>query len=377
MELFAVEMYTKKKHTDNNQLDSDTSVRKIKNSATYFEDTRPEALQLKKMQEMIDSGSHPVQFQRNSSAPIQRMPDWLAKLLIQIGENKLESLALAAAAGFAGVLAYYYFKGNPTTRAHIEEVSQEEEEPDFSTLEGVAKAIGISPRKLLWQLETAPSIDPSLSMEKKQKLVTVNDLYQQGFDGTTAATGVVPPSLLENLPPDNEDKLEELFRRFNNLDFQYLGSQANGASGFLSRQGDCATLTLMFMLAAEACGIDNVEMVTDPIPMLVPGAPIHGRNSQRNVYGQNCWAFIDHHWCTYKGRNYDLLFMNEGPEDVVHRKSGHIHNGVTYYIFEDERAIIYDEMVDHHLTFALTKGYSGCVFTNYRDAELFIDRYKK
>lgn len=372
-------MYTKKNtSTGKNQSDKDAFVRKKKNSVTYFEDTRPEALQLKKIQESIPSSESPLQFNSHSNAPIQRMPDWLANLLSQVGENKLESFALAATAGFAGILLYYYFKGKPATRTHIEEVSQEEEEPDFSTLEGVAKAIGINPQKLLWQLEEAPAIDSSLSIKEKQELVTVNDLYQKGFDPRTiAATGVVPPSLLENLPSDNEDKLEELFRRFNDLDFQYLGSQANGASGFLSRQGDCATLTLMFKLAAKACGIDDVEIVTDDVPMLVPKAPIHGRNSQRNVDGQACWAFIDHHWCTYKGRNYDLLFMNEGPEDVVHRKSGHIHNDVTYYVFEDGRAIIYDEMVDHHLTVALTKGYSGHVFGNSRDAERFIDRYKK
>lgn len=372
-------MYTRKTISKGKtQSDKDAFVRKKTNSTLLFEDNRPEALQLKKMQENITSGENPVQFNSNSNAPIQRMPDWLANLLSQVGENKLESFALAATAGFAGILLYYYFKGKPATRAHIEEVSHEEEEPDFSTLEGIAEAIGIDPQKLLWQLETAPAINPSLSIEKKRKLVTVNDLYKKGFNpGKMAATGVVPPSLLEDLPSDNEDKLEELFRRFNNLDFLYLGSQANGVSGFLSRQGDCATLTLMFKLAAEACGIDDVEIVTDPIPMLVPGAPIHGRNSQRNVYGQECWAFIDHHWCTYKGRNYDLLFMNEGPEDVVHRKTKHEYNGVTYYVFEDERAIIYDEMVDHHLTFALTKGYSGCVFKNNRDAERFIDRYKK
>lgn len=373
-------MYSKKtKHTSNNKLDSDTPVRKKKSSAKYFEDARPEALQLKKMQEMIDSGSHPVQYKSNSNAPIQRMPDWLAKLLSQVGEHKLESFALAATAGFAGVLAYYYFKGKPTTRAHIEEAAQdEEEEPDFSTLEGVAKAIGIHPRRLLWQLEEAPEIDPFIDPREKRDLVTVNDLYRKGFDPETmVATGVVPPSLLKDLPDNEDQKLRELFFRFNNLDFQYIGKQANGASGFLSRQGDCSTLAVMFQLAAQACGIDDVEIITDSIPMLVPAAPIHGRNSQRNVDGQACWAFMDHHWCTYKGRNYDLLFMNEGPDDVVHRKTEHLHNGVTYYVFEDGRAIIYDEMVDHHLTVALTKGYSGRVFRNGGDAESYIDTYKK
>jgi transcriptional regulator with XRE-family HTH domain len=370
-------MYTRKTKHTSNRFDSDTPVRKKKNDTSHFEDTRPEALQLKKIQEIMVSNTHPVQFQSNSNAPIQRMPDWLAKLLSQVGENKLESFALAATAGFAGVLLYYYFKGKPSTKTRIEKASKEEEPPDFSTLESLAKTIGVDPEELEWQLEDAPEINPHIPLEEKRKLVTVNALYRKGFDPETmAATGVVPPSLLEDLPESELDKLEELFYRFNNLAFNYTGSQANGASGFLSRQGDCSTLALMFKLAAEAAGIKDVEIETDPVPMLVPAAPIHGRGSQRNVDGISCWAFVDHHWCTYQGQKYDLLFMNAGPDEVVHRDTAHIYNGITYYLFEDGRAIIYEEMYTN-LTATLSKGSEGRVFRSDDDAENYINTYKK
>lgn len=372
-------MYTRKTiSTRKSPSDKEAFVPKKKNSTFHFEDNRPEALQLKKMQESISSGENPVQFNSNSNAPIQRMPDWLANLLSQVGENKLESFALAATAGFAGILLFYYFKGKPATKARIEKTKKEKEPPDFSTLEGLARTIGVDPKELEWQLEEAPEIDPSLSPEEIEKLVTINDLYSKGFDPeTTVATGAVPPGLLKDLPDNEKDKLEELFARFNNLAFNYSGKQANGASGFLSRQGDCSTLALMFQLATQACGIKGVEIETDPLPMLVPSARIHGRGSLGNVDGIPCWAFYDHHWCTYRGEKYDLLFMNSGPEEVIHRENTeYTHNGITYYIFEDGRAIIYEDMFDN-FTEPLTEGNEGRVFKDTDDAGQFIDRYKK
>lgn len=379
-ELFAVRhMYTRKTISEGKtQSDKDAFVRKKTNSTPLFEDNRPEALQLKKMQENITSGENPVQFNSNSNAPIQRMPDWLANLLSQVGENKLESFALAATAGFAGILLYYYFKGKPVTKARIEKTKKEKEPPDFSTLAGLARTIGVDPQKLEWQLEEAPEIDPSLSLEEIENLVTINDLYSKGFNPeTTVATGVVPPSLLKDLPDNDTNKLEVLFDRFNNLAFSYTGKQANGASGFLSRYGDCSTLVLMFKLATQACGINDVEIETDTVPMLVPSARVHGRDSQGNVDGVPCWAFYEHYWCTYHGKKYDLLFMNSGPGEVIHRENTeHIHKGISYYVFEDERAIIYKDMLNS-LTVPLTEGNEGRVFYNADEAEQFIDKYKK
>jgi hypothetical protein len=69
--------------------------------------------------------------------------------------------------------------------------------------------------------------------------------------------------------------------------------------------------------------------------------------------------------------------MNSGPDEVIYRENTeYIHKGISYYIFEDGRAVIYKDMFTS-LTAPLTEGNERRVFYNANEAERFIDKYKK
>ncbi len=376
-------MYAKiNKHSGKDQFGSKHTTRKavLEDKAHHFEDSRPEALQLKKIQENASRNSggatdfqlkneslaHSViqekpSSESSSNAPVQLMPDWIAKLISMASENKIQSVA-AVGVGVAGILLYYYFRGKPNVPPVIKE--KVKGPPDFSTLSSLAETIGADPKELKDQLENGGG------------KITVNDLYKFGFDPSkTAATGVVPPSLTVNLPENEDAKFAELLQRFHQFKFNYIGNTATGASGFLSRQGDCATLVDMFLLATKAAGIDGVEVDTDEVPLLVPAAPIHGRNAQSNVDGIACWVFHNHFWCVYKGQAYDLLFMNNGPKPVSHRIATHKYNEISYSIFDNGKGII-DANMFNALSTDLTNGKEGYVFASEEEVRLYIDKYK-
>ena len=287
---------------------------------------------------------------------IQRVPDWMQNLFEIARANPITSIATLGF-GAAGILAYYYWNREPQAPPLI----QQQNAPDITTIGGIAQAIGVDPDLLRTQLEQGVGD------------IDVSQLYDVDIiPWQVNVTGIVPPTLIANLPENLGDKVNEIFARINAIDFNYTGIQGNAAGGFLSRSGDCATLALMFQLATVAAGVEGVELRHDFVPMLVPQGPIHGRNTTSNVDGQEYWSFRDHHWCEYNGQHYDLLFMNNGPQVFHRNQADQIHNGVSYDTFDGGQAIIYPGMFNR-LTTNIGEESQGYVGQTVQEIHDYID----
>ncbi len=287
---------------------------------------------------------------------VQCVPDWMRRLIKTAEEHPIASLT-AVSFGAAGVLAYYYWRTHGPAPAGVAPPA-----PDVTTVAGLAHAIGVAPVDLQTQLDTGVGV------------IDVNQLYAANIlPWTVQVTGAVPPTLIAGLPAAPAAKVAAIFANLNAWPFNYTGAQGNAASGFLSRSGDCATLALMFQLACDAAGAPGVTIGRDDTPMLVPQHAIHGRPATHNTDGQACWSFDNHFWGVFGGAVYDLLFMTAHLQPVVHRAGGPaLHNGVTYHLFADGRAMIEGDQFAH-LTTHLTAGSQGYVAANAAAAQAYID----
>jgi hypothetical protein len=291
---------------------------------------------------------------------VQRMPDWMQVLVKIARENPIAATATVAL-GAASVLAYYYWRRQPKVPPRIQ---AQLEPPDWGTLAGVAEQVNVTPETLRTQLEGGVGD------------LTINALYGKGFNPEAeTATGLVPPSLLVDLPDTPAAKVETLFQRLNQFRFTYTGYSESGGSSFLSGTGDCLSLADRFLLAARAAGVADVVMDHDYEAMVVVRHAIHGRDTDANVDGSPLWFFHDHHWCVYNGTRYDLLFMDHQTPQATHRTQENVlHNGVQYDVFGD-MAVIHAEQFDK-LTLPLTPGRVGRAMP-VAAVQGFIDTHKK
>ncbi|MNJ90866.1 hypothetical protein D3C87_85060 [compost metagenome] len=296
----------------------------------------------------------------NSSAEVvQQMPDWMLKLIAMAMENKY--VAGGTALGAAGVLLYYYCKKNPgMVPPQIEE--EVAEAPNYEALQNLASVLRIDTGVLVSQLETGLGD------------IDVVDFYQKGL-GTDIVDTLIPPKLLYNLPEEASAKLDELIRRFHDLRFKYTGEHNRSATGYLTRTGDCYTLSDMFLHATIAAGIEGVTIHDVNQLMLVPSAPIHGRNALGNVHGQLYWAFESHYWCEYEGTTYDLLFMKNKKPDAFYQISENRYKGITYFVFENGCAMIKENMYGN-LKAKLSANHIGYVAKSEYAVKRFIDTNK-
>ena len=297
---------------------------------------------------------------------VQRVPEWLQSLISLAKEHPIATTATVVI-GAGTLLGYYYYKQNQQNELQQNNQQDElpdEEEPDWSTYQGVARAIGIDPEVLRNQLEHGGHT------------VDMSDIYRQGFNrNTQTIPGLVPPSLIQDLDGSPQTRLDTLFARFNNWPFTYTGRIQFGASSFLTREGDCKSLAQMFQLAAHAIGIE-VELDEDPGCMLVEARPIHGRNTDGNTDGIRLWHFFDHTWCVYNGQRYDLLFKIKGAPNAWNQSGGdREHEGVLYELYPNGLAYISSEQCDK-LDLNLSGGSEGYVL-KASAVEAFISEHRR
>jgi hypothetical protein len=292
---------------------------------------------------------------------VQRMPDWL-KAIVRIAEENPITAAATVAVGAASVLAYYYWRRQQNVPPRIKALHQAP--PDWTTLAGVAAEVNVTPEVLRTQLETGVGD------------LTINNLYAKGLNAESGpATGLVPPSLLTELPEAAAEKVETLFDRLNQFRFTYTGYYESGGSSFLSGTGDCLSLAERFLLATRAAGVAGVTIETDEEPMVVVPHAIHGRPSVTNLDGSPGWFFHNHHWAVYNGTRYDLLFMDHQTPQATHRTQENVvHNGVQYDVF-GEVAVIHAAQFDH-LTTALTAARVGRAMP-VAEVRGYIDTHKR
>jgi hypothetical protein len=297
-----------------------------------------------------------------SNPPVQREGGWFETLVEMAKANPLGA-ALTVGAGAAAILAYYYFRQHPAPRGQAPR--EAEEPPDWTTLAGVARQVNVSPEVLRTQLETGVGD------------LTINDIYRKGFDpGTQTLTGLVPPSILVNLPATTAEKVETIFNRINQFRFTYTGFYQAGGNSFLSGTGDCRSLAERFLLALQAAGVQGAEFESDETAMIVASHAIHGRDTVANLDGTPLWFFHDHHWVTYQGTRYDLLFMDHQTPQSWHRTDENLtHNEVHYDVFEGNTAVIHASQFDK-LTAPLTAGRVGRAMP-VAQVKTFIDTNKK
>lgn len=291
---------------------------------------------------------------------VQRIPDWLQAIVRMAEENPITAAATITV-GAASVLAYYYWKRQPKVPSTVQAQLLP---PDWNTLVGLARTVNVAPDVLRAQLENGVGD------------LTINALYKKGFDpASETATGLVPPSLLADLPESAAEKVETLFQRLNQFRFNYTGIYESGGSSFLSGNGDCLSLAERFLLATRAAGVAGVTLDHDEEPMLVVQHAIHGRNTLANLDGSPGWFFFDHHWGVYNGTRYDLLFMNHQTPQATHRTQENVlHNGVRYDVFGD-MAVIHAGQFDT-LTLPLTPGRVGRSMP-VAEVQGFIDTHRR
>ncbi|TDW97517.1 hypothetical protein EDB95_5367 [Dinghuibacter silviterrae] len=299
-----------------------------------------------------------------AAPPVQREGDWITAL-VELAKANPIGTALTIVGGAATILAYYYWQKHPPPKKQVPQ--QLLEPPDWTTLEGVAKQVKVAPEVLRAGLEEG----------KGMKGITINDIYKKGFDPSSESlTGVVPPSLLVNLPQQPADKVETLFQRLNQFPFKYTGILESGGSSFLSGNGDCMSLAQRFLLATKAAGVEGVVIQSDPTAMVVASHAIHGRETVANVDGTPLWFFHDHHWGVFQGTKYDLLFMDHQSPQTGHRTAQDVvYNGVNYDTFEGDIAVIHANQFGK-LTVALTEGRVGRAMP-VSEVKTFIDTHKK
>lgn len=311
-----------------------------------------------------------------SSATIQREgdgdSDWISYFL-----------AIGFSLAIAYLLYHYLFKAGKITpkkpvpkisRPSIREPKKEDEtdeKADVSTLEGIAKAINRSPEDLLKQLTEGSSQETStVNLDELNKKLPVKK------DGPWL--GVVPPFILKSLEKctTEQEKVDQLFLQINNLSFTYNGNSRQAAYGFLHRSGDCGTLAKMFFLAAKAADIKGVKLKMEQTPMLVSSCKIHGRNETFNVEGLPYWFFIDHTWCLYNGKKYDLLFMTNDTPEVHLLLKDKKYKEMDYLCFSNGTCMILSGVLTKHKLKLENHNRLGIVFSSEEELLLYIDKYK-
>lgn len=309
------------------------------------------------------SGEKPLSEGKNATAVVQQMPDWMLKLIAMAKENKLV-VGGTAAVTVGGILLYYYCKKKPgAVPPQIEEEVQEP--PSYESLQELAEACEVDIEELRTQLETGIGN------------ITVQEFYRKGLTQNTFVPLLVHPSLIRDLPETSEKaKFDELLGRFNHFPFTYTGKGHSAGTGFLTRTGDCSTLTQMFLYATMAAGIEGVEFNSEDEMMLVPSAAIHGRDTLGNVEGALCWVFANHYWCEYQGERYDLLFRRTGKHQISYLDSTKVYQGVTYSVYKNGYAVI-DANMFHLFETAFTKGSEGYAAINEDAIKEYIDTNKK
>jgi hypothetical protein len=160
---------------------------------------------------------------------------------------------------------------------------------------------------------------------------------------TNPLAGLVPPYLIENLPDDDEAKVNEIFTRIPDIPFLYTGVAGDGATAFLKKSGDCSDLAEMFIYAVKAAGIDDIQMEDMRGNMLVAPGHAKGYDITFNSEGEPWWIFQDHFWCSYKGTHYDLLFGRQGYPQMIMCSGGDKYGEIRYRTFSNGRCMISPE----------------------------------
>jgi hypothetical protein len=286
---------------------------------------------------------------------IQKM-DGHASIPAQLSDNKWFNLVLDS-----------IFSRN-TNEEEVETIDPAQESID--KLIETAEMLGFDTQKLIDHLnqenlldhdELEEFLDPFFKNQKvKAKQYRVEEF------------GLIPPKLIENLQGSDPQKLNTLFERFNSMNFTYMGSSITPLDGFLNRIGDCKTLVNMFRLAADAAGIHGVQVISDGRQVLVPKRSIHGRSTKGNVMNKFCWYFDEHHWCSFGGQVYDLLFMTKQMVGGHHYVSTKTYKGVSYMTFRGGWCMIPEAEAKNKINCELQDGEMGIVRT---DGDKGIQRF--
>lgn len=160
------------------------------------------------------------------------------------------------------------------------------------------------------------------------------DRYE--VDTTPAA---IPSELLAGISRQRTvgAKAGKLFSNMNRFRFRYKGRFVGAWAALKFRQGDCQTLTDIYLLVAGEAGIAPCTRKTLNGPLIVERRPIHGRSDLTNDDDGTCWYFDEHYWIDAAGTDFDLLFMTS-PSPRATVSDGLVESeGVTYYTFPDGR----------------------------------------
>lgn len=258
----------------------------------------------------------------------------------------------------------------------------------YLTVGGLLAIAGLSwlgSRMLTTKPENVPEVDLEKQQEERIKNILAKtpeeilDAYYSNKEFTqymsvTEPVEFVPEDLIKDLDKldGNQAKIDTLFKRFNSLNFVYIGKYLRGGMGFLARRGDCRTLVEMFMFAAKAIGID-VDFEEYEGDHLVEAAAIHGRDSTGNVQDETHWFFENHYWCTFNDQVYDLLFKTKNPPRVSKKVEDRVHSGVTYTSFQNNLCMLGKAEAKSKLSVELD-GF-GIVKTTEKNMQTYIDQH--
>lgn len=214
-----------------------------------------------------------------------------------------------------------------------------------SQLEGeAADEIGIGADELRALRERNNADHSDLNIELPDYWKWCNRIENENLE-----SALVPNNLHNVWGFTNQQKVNKLFTRLNQMPFNYTGARVNWVGALLNREGDCGTLVKMFVEIVKLNGIDDVAIDSDDTPRLVQSAAIHGRDTTGNVSGADFWVFTEHYWATYAGQVYDLLFMSKNPPAHTSKTGDGICRGVSYMIFGNQSFIQNRELGKHGL----------------------------
>lgn len=182
----------------------------------------------------------------------------------------------------------------------------------------------------------------------------------------------VPRSIIAELEGNDNQKLGEIFNRINQFPFNYTGVALSPAGGFMTQAGDCRTLAGMFQLAAQAAGINGVEIRALETPHLVGTRAAHGRDGNGNVEGNTHWAFDNHFWCEAGGGRFDLLFMTQNAVPADLKTEQETYRGCSYTVYQSGACMIDRREAKQQLRVDLAG--QGIVKPAKAEIRLYIDR---
>ncbi|MFG2638639.1 hypothetical protein ACGFX8_33515 [Streptomyces sp. NPDC048362] len=140
-----------------------------------------------------------------------------------------------------------------------------------------------------------------------------DDLIAAYGDHVNAYLAGVPTTITS---ANEDDSVLAIVRNITNSGFKATGERrfyAEILRGHVN-EGDCGTLTDMFIEVTEALGIKEAKVKQRGACVVRSNQNILGGKDPNIDNGM--WVFVEHYWVEHKGRGYDLLFGGVDPSEM-------------------------------------------------------------